>query len=141
MFSKCLLCTVSGLNCQKLSAFCATIHELPEFREESKQEFSLFYMLKINSSLSRLFTNLRKILMRWTPLLFFWGVHSYGTYMGKAPIIIISLVLPNHCCVFCMCSTHICSVGYMSHNIQWLCTISYAYECTLQSKHTLLSSL
>lgn len=49
-----------ALNCQKLSALFATIHELPEFREKTKQEFSLLYMPKINSSLSCLCTNLRK---------------------------------------------------------------------------------
>ena len=49
-----------ALNRQKLSALFATIHELLEFREKTKQEFSLLYMPKMNSSLSRLCTNLRK---------------------------------------------------------------------------------
>ena len=50
-----------ALDRQKLSALLATIHELPEFCEKSKQEFSLLYMPKINSSLSRLCTNLQKM--------------------------------------------------------------------------------
>ena len=50
-----------ALNPQKLSALLATIHGLLQFREKSKQEFSLLYTPKINSSLSRLCMNLRKI--------------------------------------------------------------------------------
>ena len=49
-----------ALNRKKLSALSATIHELPEFRDKSKQEFSVLYTPKINSSLSRLCMNLRK---------------------------------------------------------------------------------
>ncbi len=47
----------NALNPQKLAALLATIHGLPEF----KQEFNLLCMPKINSSLSRLCTNLRKM--------------------------------------------------------------------------------
>ena len=50
-----------ALNPQKLSALLATIHELPEFRDKSKQEFTLLYMPKITTSLSRLCVNLRKM--------------------------------------------------------------------------------
>ena len=50
-----------ALNPQKLSALLATIHELPEFRDRSKQEFTLLYMPKITTSLSRLCVNLRKM--------------------------------------------------------------------------------
>ena len=49
-----------AMNRQKMLALFATIHELPEFREKTKQEFSLLYMPKMNSSLSRLCTNLRE---------------------------------------------------------------------------------
>ena len=59
------LSTVHGksaaLNPQKFSALLATIHELPDFREKSKQEFSLLYIPKITSSLSRLCENLHKM--------------------------------------------------------------------------------
>ena len=50
-----------ALNPQKLSALLAAIHALPEFRNKSKQEFSLLYMPKISTALSRLCVNLRKM--------------------------------------------------------------------------------
>ena len=49
-----------SLNPQKLLALMATIHELPEFRDKSRQEFSLLCTPRIHRALSRLCMNLRK---------------------------------------------------------------------------------